>query len=172
MTLPLLFPSNQSWAISQQFVWGSGQCLPYVLWVCRKGQEEELSCIFQIVPSTIRKENTIYHSLNQKAFFPALFCKRNKTQILRKEKEEKENLEGQKIAIWKSCEMMGFFLMFHFHHHHICAVMKVESHLMQTVPYWRLCVYLCVDVWVVCIHGCVWIYVLIVNLCVWNVEAV
>ena len=72
--------------------------------------------------------------------------------------------------------MMGevFFLMFHFHHHHICAVMKVESHLMETVPYWRMCVcvYLCVDVCVVCVHGYVWIYALIVNLCVWNVQAV
>lgn len=139
-------------------------------------------CIFQIVPFPIRKENTIYHSFNQKAFFPSLFCKRNKTQIIRKEKEGKKprRTENSHLKeLWD--DGWSFFLTFHFHHHHICAVMKVESHLLQTVPYWRLCgcvcsmytwmcVDLCIDCEPVCVRcrGCVETAVCAEGVCVWD----
>lgn len=33
--------------------------------------------------------------------------------------------------------MDEFFLIFHLHHHHICAVMKVKNHLMQITLFGR-----------------------------------
>lgn len=169
MTLPLLLPSDQPWAISKQYVRGSGQLLWYCK-VCRirpRGEGDRCGkkrnmCLFQTVPFTFKKENTTYHSFSQKACFPALSPGgKIPDSYKRKRKKRKENLEGQKQNWkWLFERVVGWwvniFLMFHFHHHHICAVMKVKSHLMKTMTFWRtwVCVDLCVDVCVLCIHGC------------------
>lgn len=47
-------------------------------------------CIFQIVPFPIRKENSIHHSFNQKAFSHLFSARGTKLRLLEKKKKKKK----------------------------------------------------------------------------------